>query len=99
MPGQAWTKEEEQVVIENYGKLNYAEIGELLGRPKGSVRRKAQKIPGLATRTYPHIGELFNRFTIVSDVYFVPRGPQNVAVVRVTCSSLIRPLSGCFCLP
>lgn len=41
---RGWTKEEEDVVRENFGKKTYAEIGKLINRTKGAVRARVKSM-------------------------------------------------------
>jgi len=47
---KTWTREEEQFLMENKGKLTYREIAEKLGRTVYSVRWKAQKLGLMGVR-------------------------------------------------
>ena len=61
-----FTKEEDQFIIDNYGKLTGAEIGRKLGRTKGTIYYRFQVL-GLNTKAKRRgdlTGQKFNMLTV-----------------------------------
>lgn len=71
-----WTKAEKQVLIENYKKLSYAEIAELLGRTADQVKNAASRYKITSSRAWP-CGEM----QLLRELY--PDTPTNEIAERL----------------
>jgi len=80
-----FTKEEDQFIIDNYGKLTGAEIGRKLGRTKGTIYYRFQVL-GLNTKAKRRgdlTGQKFNMLTVISLAKSTRSGPTKSGCVSV----------------